>query len=211
MYEHEHPVHEVTITQGFYLGRTEITQGQWESVMGTTPWSGQFGVQGNADNAAAYISWDDVQGLVNALNAQAGAGTYRLPSEAEWAYSCRVGTETRWSFGDSAGDLGDYAWYCDNAWGVGEEYAHQVGAKLANGWGLHDMHGNVYEWVQDWYGSYSGGAQIDPTGPTAGPGFVIRGGCFDGGGARYTRSANRFCVGPSYRGCIIGARLLRTH
>jgi len=180
--------HEVTINQGFYLGKYEITQRQWEAVMGTTPWSGLGYVQSNPNHPAVYISWDDVQAFVHALNQAAGDSLYRLPTEAEWEYACRAGTMTSWSFGGDVKQLGDYAWYDDNTCGVGECYAHAVGTKLPNPWGLYDMHGNVWEWVQD-------------------PSHIIRGGYFYSD-ARYTRSAMRIAYGPGMR-CGIGARLLK--
>jgi formylglycine-generating enzyme required for sulfatase activity len=207
----EGPQHEVTISQGFYLGKTEITQGQWESVMQTTPWVGQNSVQEGAANAASWISWDDFQGLVSALNEAAGSDVYRLPSEAEWEYSCRRGTSTRWSFGEVVADLGDHAWYVENASRVGEDYAHQVGTKLRNGWGLYDMHGNVYEWCQDWYDAsyYGSSPSVDPTGASSGSYRVLRGGSF-GNSARYARSADRGNIAPGDRDSNWGARLLRT-
>jgi formylglycine-generating enzyme required for sulfatase activity len=207
----EGPQHEVTITQGFWLGKHEVTQGQWASVMGTTPWSGQSYVQESAGNPAAYVSWDDLQGMLSTLNAAADAAVYRLPTEAEWEYSCRAGTTTRWSFGDDEGDLGDYAWYQDNAWYVGT-YGNQVGTKLPNPWGLHDMHGNVNEWVQDGYSDsyYGTSPSVDPIGPATGSSPVFRGGAYDGI-ARQVRSADRydsFSTGFRYRD--VGGRLLRT-
>ena len=95
------------------------------------------------------VSWHDVQGFVAKLNAAAGSDVYRLPSEAEWEYACRAGTSTRWSVGNNESRLGDYAWYIGNNRPSGTK---AVGGKLPNGWGLYDMHGNVWEWVQDWYG-----------------------------------------------------------
>ena len=204
----EGPQHDVTITKGFWLGKYELTQGQWQSVMGTTPWSGQSYVQEDPDNAAPYISWDDVQAFVAELNADAGSNVYRLPTEAEWEYSCRAGTTPRWSFGDDESQLKDYAWYGDNAWDVGEQYAHAVGTKLPNPWRLYDLYGNVLEWVQDWYGSYSGSSQTDPTGPALGSARVVRGGSF-GDLARVVRSADRSSGSPGRRYYHFGARLVR--
>jgi len=210
-YGHEGPQHEVTISQGFWLGQYEITQGQWEAVMGTSPWSGQAYVR--ADSAdpvypAVYISWNDVQAFVARLNGALGAEVYRLPTEAEWEYACRAGTTTRWSFGDDESDLGDYAWYYDNVWDAGLEYNQPVGTKRPNPWGLYDMHGNVYEWVQDWFSSYASDALVDPQGPSSGAIRVLRGGFFVSL-ARRTRSANRSYNSPGYRYYYIGARLLR--
>jgi len=171
------PRHEVTISNGFWLGKYELTQGQWQAVMGSTPWSGEKYVQSNPNHPAVYISWDDVQGLIGTLNQAAGDSLYRLPTEAEWEYACRAGTKNLdgWSFGDEGSKLGDYAWYADNASDAGEKYAHAVGMKQPNPWGLHDMHGNVGEWCQDWSGEYPDAAQIDPTGPSEGSLRVYRG------------------------------------
>ena len=149
---HEGPVHEVEISTGFWLGKYEITQGQWESVLGATPWSDKEYVQSNPSHPAVYISWDDVSWFVGKLNSEAGELLYRLPTEAEWEYACRAGTQTRWSFGEDGSLSGSHAWYSANAWNAGEQYAHAVGTKLPNPWGLYDMHGNVWEWVSDSYG-----------------------------------------------------------
>ncbi|MBI2506384.1 MAG: formylglycine-generating enzyme family protein [Candidatus Latescibacteria bacterium] len=145
----------------------------------------------------------------NLLNQAAGDSLYRLPTEAEWEYACRAGTATRWSFGDNENQLKDYAWYSDNAWDVGEQYTHQVGTKQPNPWGLYDMHGNVWEWVQDWYGGYLSNSQTDPTGPAAGSDRVGRGGGFRAL-AGSTRSANRNNNEPGNRNNNFGARLLST-
>ena len=204
----EGPLHEVTISQGFYLGEYEVTQGQWEGVMGTTPWSGESYVQANRNHPAVQISWNDVQEFIGRLNDAAGEGIYRLPIEAEWEYSCRAGTTTRWSFGDDEHQLGDYAWYDDNAWNAGVQYAHEAGAKRPNPWGLHDMHGNCWEWVQDWYGEYSSDAQVDPTGPASGFARVVRGGSWNDN-ARNVRSAFRGSFPPDDCGYGVGFRLLR--
>jgi len=204
----EGPQHQVTISQGFYLGKYELTQGQWEAVMWTTPWVGQERVIPNPNHPAVYISWNDVQAFIHELNEAVGDSLYRLPTEAEWEYACRAGTATRWSFGNDEDRLRDYAWYMDNARAIGEDYAHSVGTKLPNPWGLYDMHGNVYEWVQDWYGSYSSSARVDPTGPASDSTRVLRGGRFLTR-ARHARSAGRHNLSPIYQGIGIGARLLR--
>jgi len=208
-FENEHPVHSVTITQGYWLGKYEITQGQWESVMGTRPWAGQSYVQESPNNPAVYISWEDMQALVDSLAAH-GLEGFRLPTEAEWEYACRGGTETLWSFGDDEAQLGNYAWYWDNAVNVGEQYAHEVGTKLPNPWGLYDVHGNVWEWCEDWFDAdyYSVSPGVDPTGPGTGSYRVLRGGRF-GSYARNVRSAYRCNASPGGRASFIGARLLR--
>ena len=206
----EGPVHEVEISKGFYMGRYEVTQGEWESVMGTTPWSGLDYVREDSSHPAVGISWDDVHAFIGRLNDAAGDSLYRLPTNAEWEYACRAGTSTRWSFGDDASQLTDYAWYGDNAWDVGERYGHAVGLKRPNPWGLYDMHGNVWEWVQDWYDGdyYNSSPRVDPPGPRYGSGRVFRGGGFDNI-ARLVRSAGRLACSPGFRFNYIGVRLLR--
>jgi len=144
------------------------------------------------------------------LNAAEAGDVYRLPTEAEWEYVCRAGTTTLWSFGDDESQLEQYAGYDDNAGNAGVHYAHAVGTKLPNPWGVHDMHGNVWEWCQDWYGEdyYSVSPSVDPTGPSTGSFRVARGGSF-GDHAQYVRSAFRGDASPGDRLDYFGARLLR--
>ena len=136
----------------------------------------------------------------------------RLPTEAEWEYACRGGTTTTYSFGDGAAKLGQYAWYDKNAWDIGEAYAHRVGQKLLNRWGLYDMHGNVWEWCQDWYAPYDSQKVVtDPQGPKSGSRRVLRGGSFTYPSS-YVRSADRsnFPL-PDYPGRTFGFRAARTY
>ena len=203
----EGPQHEVSISKGFYLGKFEITQAQWVAVMGTAPWTKRKYVQAKPNHPAVYISWIDMQEFLRRLNEAAGRELYRLPTEAEWEYACRAGTATSRSFGDSEIELGDYAWYMGNTGPAGGKFAQPVGAKQPNPWGLYDMHGNVWEWVQDWYSNtYPSLSQVDPTGATSGSSRGLRGGGFVNY-ARNVRSAKRFSYEPSLRYCAIGARL----
>ena len=210
----EVPVHEVEISKGFWLGKYEVTQGQWEAVMETTPWQengqDQYYVQSNPSHPAVYISWDDVQEFIEKLNDAAGSSVYRLPTEAEWEYACRAGTQTPWSFGDAESQLTNYAWYGPNALDVDERYAHAVGTKRPNPWGLYDMHGNAEEWVQDWFGKdyYNSSPRVDPQGPTSGSTRVARSGDF-GSVAVNVRSALRGGGFPDSRDYKFGVRLLR--
>ena len=204
----ENPVHDVEISRGFWLGKYEITQGQWKSVMDTEPWSGRDRVESNPSHPAVIISWDEVHEFIGRLNAAAGKELYRLPTEAEWEYACRAETDTPWSFGDDESLLTDYAWYDGNNYPT--EGAKAVGSKLPNPWGLYDMHGNVWEWVWEWYDEeyYSRSVPVDPQGPTSGLGRVIRGGHF-GHIVVGVRSSYRHFHSPDSRSYTIGARLLR--
>ena len=181
--------------------------------MGTEPWEGED-VQVDKDFPATYVSWNDVTAFcqrLTGLERKAGKlkadEEYRLPTEAEWEYACRAGTTTAFSFGEDESKLGEYAWCRSNADNAGEKYAHAVGLKKPNPWGLHDMHGNVFEWCSDWYGNaLPGGA--DPVGPGGGSDRVIRG----GGWRDYPgscRSANRYAV-PSNRSNDMGFRVARS-
>ncbi len=206
---YEGPRHRVTISRGFYLGKYEITQAQWESVMGGRPWAGQLNVKEGSDHPAVYVSWEDVHEFIDRLNAAEGAVVYRLPTEAEWEYACRAGTTTRWSFGDDEGQSGDYAWFFGNGWGSGERFAHPVGTKRPNLWELYDMHGNVWEWIQDGFRQYTSYRQLDPRGPDPGRSArVIRGGDYTSL-SRLMRSASRVSKAATSRSSGVGFRLVR--
>jgi formylglycine-generating enzyme required for sulfatase activity len=145
----EKPVHQVTINYSFYMGKYEVTQAQWQSVMGNNP-SNFKDCGGNCP--VEQVSWDDAQSFIQRLNGMNDGYTYRLPTEAEWEYACRAGTT-----GDYAGNLSDMAWYSENS----GSKTHTVGGKQPNAWGLADMHGNVWEWCQDWYHETYHGAPTD--------------------------------------------------
>ncbi len=161
----EEPQHQVTLTKGFYMGKYEVTQWQWQQVMGSQPWRSSVD-SSDANDPAFNITWLEAEKFIEKLNASSTTHIFRFPTEAEWEYACRAGTTTRWSFGDDEWQLADYAWYDQNS---NMQQPHRVGLKLPNPWGLYDMHGNVVEYTSDWWGSYLPDAQVDPTGPTDPP------------------------------------------
>ena len=203
----EFPQHEVRISKDFRMGQTEVTQGQYMSVMNAQPWSGKAYVQEDANNPAVYVSWDEAVEFCRRLSQQEGK-TYRLPTEAEWEYACRAGTTTRFSFGDSDSLLGDYAWFDGNADKVGQDYAHPVGQKKSNPWGLYDMHGNVFEWCSDYYDEqyYSNTPSIDPNGPLSSTSRSLRGGSWDND-VSYLRCSYRSDYRVN-RGLLVGFRVV---
>jgi len=218
----ERPTHRVRISQGFELSRYEVAQAQWAAVMGDNPsrFKGPF-------LPVEQVSWEDAQEFIQRLNARHDGFVYRLPTEAEWEYACRAGTT-----GDYAGDLEAMAWYGDNSGRQrlntnelsrsGQEHllkrlaenagqTHPIGQKEPNAWGLYDLHGNVWEWCQDWYQEkyYALSPATNPRGPRAGSHRVLRGGGWDAPAAD-CRAANRWMNEPTYRSSSVGFRLVRT-
>ena len=204
----EGPLHRVRISRAFYMGRYEVTQEQWEKVMGVT-----LSFFKGPKLPVEWVSWDDCQEFLKKLNALPhpdpfplgeGKGVraqFRLPTEAEWEWACRAGTRTRFCFGDDEARLGEYAWYDANS----GKATHPVGEKHPNAWGLYDCHGNIWEWCADAWGSYSANPwpgrfrwTRDPQGPASGPGRVLRGGSW-GYNPEGCRSACRDLVDPANR------------
>jgi formylglycine-generating enzyme required for sulfatase activity len=201
--------HQVTLTKGYYMQTTEVTQGQWKAVMGSNP--SYFGSCGD-DCPVEDVSWTEAQAFITALNEKEQTNKYRLPTEAEWEYAARAGSTTAFANGGISEtgcgldiNLDAMGWYCGNA----NSKTHPVAQKGANAWGLYDMHGNVWEWCNDWYGSYPANDVTDPVGAAEGSTRVLRGGGW-GTYARYCRSAGRDLYGPGYRYSFIGLRLSRT-
>jgi formylglycine-generating enzyme required for sulfatase activity len=197
-YLYELPVHQVTLTNPFYLGRYEVTQAQWTATMGSNPSSFQ-GQSDSASRPVERVSWNTIQGFL-------GATGMRLPTEAEWEYACRAGTQTPFNNGSTDDNtVGALAWYSLNS----GNQTRPVGGKAANAFGFHDMHGNVKEWVNDWSDSYSAGAQTDPAGPASGAGRVSRGGSwFDG--TFIVRSSLRLFASPGFSSDSVGFRVAKT-
>ncbi len=226
--------HSVTLTKPFYMQTTEVTQAQWAALMGSNPGADS----GCPLCPVERVSWDDAQSYIAKMNLR-GEGTYSLPTEAQWEYAARAGSTTAFynggitqldckynacTFEDGDGDpnLVVIGWYCDNSVPYPGEEACQyppprptrsrvVALKLPNAWGLYDMSGNVYEWCQDWFGSYSSSAVTDPTGPSSGAQSlmrVIRGGSF-ANPPQNCRSADRWMLYPSVGAYDLGFRLVR--
>lgn len=191
----EKPVHRVTISEGFYMGKYEVTQKQWQAVMGANP------SYYKGDNLPVeQVSWEDAQEFINKLNEMNDGYKYRLPTEAEWEYACRAGTT-----GDYAGDLDEMAWYNDNS----GKKSHAVGTKQPNAWGLYDMHGNVLEWCWDYWHDHYNGAPSDGSRWVSGGDSrhrVLRGGSWFND-ATYCRSTYRYLSSPGIDNFDFGFRL----
>jgi formylglycine-generating enzyme required for sulfatase activity len=222
-YDDEGPQHRVKISKGFYIGIYEVTVGQYLEYLNSDRDSSgvdfsdkdcpvkktgsryvlsvnKFG--SNESQPMVEVSWHGAQKFCDWLSRKENK-IYRLPTEAEWEYACRAGAQTRFCFGDNETSLGDYAWYTNNS----GSKTHQVGQKKPNGFGLYDMHGNVWEWCQDWYGSYDSGEQVDPTGPSSGSARVLRGGSWDST-PRHCRSADRSWDTPDGAFDVLGFRIV---
>ncbi|WP_407356323.1 formylglycine-generating enzyme family protein [Methanolobus sp. WCC5] len=203
-YRNERPLHKVRIWNAFFLGRSEVTQKQWTDIMGINPSRIK-----DDDRPVDRISWNESQEFIRRLNAKESTDKYRLPTEAEWEYACRAGTTGRYSFGDDEEELGEYAWYGDESTG-----AYPVGQKRPNPWGLYDMHGNLWEWVQDRYHeSYEGapadGSAWEETDSNAKEFYVLRGGSWITS-AVGCRSASRYYYSPDgRRSRRMGLRIVR--
>jgi formylglycine-generating enzyme required for sulfatase activity len=212
--------HGVTLTQAFYMQTTEVTQGQWQTIMGGNP--SRFRNCG-LNCPVETVSWNDVQEFLTRLNAQRDNGyEYCLPTEAQWEYAARAGSDAAFCEGDITEPEGNdpilntLGWYVENSdagYNGCQELddgrcigTHPVGGKNPNAWGLFDMHGNVWEWCSDWYGGYTSGSVTDPQGPSSGDDQVLRGGC-SSSLVRDCRSAFRYRHAPSFRYSSGGFRL----
>jgi formylglycine-generating enzyme required for sulfatase activity len=194
----ESPAHSVTLTQSYYLMEHEVTQGEWQAVMGSNPsWFTSCGSRCPVES----VSWDDVQSFIAKVSARDGV-TYRLPTEAEWEWAARGGQEFAYA---GSSEVGAVAWYGANS----GSQPHPVCGKSRNGYGLCDMTGNVWEWVGDWYDYYGSASATDPRGPSAGWHRVSRVGGW-GDDARFARVAYRYGVDPAIRNFNLGFRLLRS-
>lgn len=199
-YPDEQPVHQVTITKPFWIGKTEVTQAQWLAIMNHNP-----SLFPRRDHPVDNVDWGDIQTFINRLNKIANCGNcYRLPTEAEWEYAARAGSNLAYGFDNAPDSLGLYAWYAENS----DYTTHPVASKRPNAWGLYDMQGNVYEWVQDFYGPYAAAPSVDPRGATVGTEYVLRGGSWTDE-AREQRPTYRDYYAPTHRHDFFGFRLVR--
>ncbi len=196
-YDSEKPVHRVTLTNNYYIGKYEVTQALWQAVMGSNP--SYF--KGD-DLPVEKVSWDDCQDFISKLNAMTGK-RFRLPSEAEWEYAARGGKKSRGYQYSGSNTLGDVAWYYGNS----GPKTHAVGTKQPNELGIYDMTGNVWEWCQDWFGSYSSSPQTNPTGAASGSIRVCRGGSWNYS-AGLCRTSYRGNNSPDDRFSYLGLRLV---
>ena len=200
-------LHSVTLTQGFYIQTTEVTQWQWKAVMGSNP--SNFSDCGNGC-PVEMVSWDDAQEFIQKLNQHENTNKYSLPTEAQWEYASRSGSTSALANGNLVNtecnldtNLSSIAWYCGNA----DNSTHPVAQKHPNAWGVYDMHGNVKEWCQDWFSGYPTNSVTDPVGPTTGNYKVHRGGSYRNH-AENCRSAYRYSNTTNLRSLDIGFRVL---
>lgn len=197
---YEKPVHLVRISRPFYMGKYPVTQAQWEAVMGNNP--SRF--QGDANRPVESVSWEKAQEFLRRLSVKEGGKPYRLPSEAEWEYAAQAGARTAYCFGDDERLLREYGWYGENSGGT----THPVGQLKPNDWGLHDVHGNVWEWVQDWYDDayYRESPVEDPQGSEKGLDRVVRGGSWISHYPRSLRASHRYRLAPGAHDDGVGFR-----
>jgi formylglycine-generating enzyme required for sulfatase activity len=197
--------HSITLTRDFWLGKYEVTQAEYAALMGKNP-SHFPGDPNRPVEKVSYFAAVSYCSAVTKRERDAGrlpvSYEYRLPSEAEWEYACRAGTTNLFSFGDAVTEADQYAWTAENSQGI----THPVGQKRPNPWGLHDMHGNVWEWCLDWFEKYPAANVTDPPGPTQGKFKVFRGGGLDKD-IEFARSANRFMMSPSNGIYFVGFRV----
>jgi formylglycine-generating enzyme required for sulfatase activity len=211
--DNESPQTAVTISRGFWMGKYEVTQGEYRAAIGFNPsFFKPPGYTADTNRPVEQVSWFNATNYCGLLTQQERAAdriptncVYRLPTEAEWEYACRGWTSTRFSYGDDPAytNLTNYGWCSDNS----DVQTHPVGQKLPNPWGLYDMHGNVGEWCQDWFGAYPGGIRVDPQGPGAG-GYRVFRNSHSFGYPQWCRSAARGGVDPFGLFSYVGFRVV---
>ena len=200
--DHENPIHNVSFSESIMMGKYAVTQAQWRAVMNHNPSDFKDDLR-----PVETVSWHDVQDFIDALNKLENTENYRLPTEAEWEYAARAGSESAYAFGSEAVRLGEFAWYEKNA----QHQTHPVGQLAPNDWGLYDMHGNVHEWCQDWFDReyYSQSPSHAPAGPAKGLAKSLRGGDW-GSEGWYCRCASRSLSSADRRSNRVGFRLVKS-
>ncbi len=199
--DNETPCHKVQFENSFHMGVFTVTQAQWMAIFDENP----SGFEG-PERPVEMVSWQDAQMFIQKLNENENTKHYRLPTEAEWEYAARAGSQSTYCFGNQKNQLGEYAWFRSNSDGK----THPVGQLKPNAWGLYDMHGNVHEWCQDWFDRnyYGVSGKKSPVGPKDGLGKVSRGGDW-GSEEWYCRSAIRSLSSPSRRSNRLGFRVVK--
>jgi formylglycine-generating enzyme required for sulfatase activity len=210
-YASEHPRHKVTISKPFYMGVFELTQAQWEAVMDEKPYAGKMVTKAGPDYPASWMQWKEAKEYCAKLSKKLGRKV-ALPTEAQWEYACRAGSETEFCYGDDPAKIGDYGWLggnmIDNQ--KAKTYARKGGQRKPNAWGLYDMHGNVWEWCLDWYSKdfYAGGNKVDPVCSKEAKTVVARGGSWYNGAIHLRSAARNSWTGPGYRHYNYGFRVV---
>lgn len=196
-YAEEKPAHHVVLTRGFEIGKCQVTQAEYEAVTGTN-----FSYFAGPNLPVEGVSWDDAQKFCKLMSQKKDGYRYRLPTEAEWEYAARAGDETA-----RYGPLDEVAWHRGNA----DSKTHPVGEKRPNAFGLYDTLGNVWEWVEDWYGLdyYNHSPKTDPKGPTAGEYRIARGGSWRGVARGPARVSSRYVIRQNVRSIVVGFRCVR--
>lgn len=202
--ENEKPVHKVEIEKNFQIGIVPITQKQWKVIMGSEPWRGMPKIKEGDKFPATYITWQDAETFINRLNALDPEFIYRFPTEAEWEYCCKANSKTEFHFGNNETQMFKYGWFDKNVEEAGLFYAQEVGLLKPNQWGIYDMHGNIWEWVNDWY--------IDSHAPEKKHDYiddkVLKGGGWDYS-AFGARAAFRYHSKPTRTNHVIGFRIVK--
>jgi len=210
-YQSELPRHKVTISRPFYMGIYEVTQSQWESLMDSKPYDGKMATKTGPDYPASWVHSNEAMEYCGKLSKKIGK-TVTLPTEAQWEYACRAGSDTVFCYGDDPKKISDYGWWHGNMIDndKGKTYTRKGGLKKPNAWGLYDMHGNAWEWCRDWYSKdfYASGENVDPEYTKETKLRTARGGSWYNGSIHMRSAARNSWTGPNYRHYNYGFRVV---
>jgi len=210
-YASEYPRHKVTVSEPFYMGVYEVTQSQWAAVMDSKPYDGKMLTRIGPDYPASWVHWNEAMEFCGKLSKKIGK-TVTLPSEAQWEYACRAGSDTEYCYGDDPSKLSDYGWWrgnmVDNK--KAKTYARKGGGRKPNAWGLYDMHGNVWEWCRDWFNKdfYAKKNKVDPVNTKEGKNPSVRGGSWYNDPIHLRSAARNSWCGANYRHYNYGFRVM---